>query len=42
MENAYLDEVFFDKFLAMFESKDIKPQGGTLVGGTFVEITSRE
>jgi hypothetical protein len=31
MKNAHLDEVLFDKFLAMLESKGIKPQGGTLV-----------
>ncbi|MDR3109838.1 MAG: transposase, partial [Planctomycetaceae bacterium] len=38
MKNAHLDEVLFDKFLEMLESKGIKPQGGTLVDGTFVEV----
>jgi IS5 family transposase len=38
MKNACLDEVVFDEFLAMLESKGIQPQGGTLVNGTFVEV----
>jgi hypothetical protein len=38
MKNAGLDEKLFDKFLEMLESKGIKPQGGTLVDGTFVEV----
>jgi IS5 family transposase len=38
MKNASLDEMLFDKFLEMLESKGIKPQGGTLVDGTFVEV----
>jgi hypothetical protein len=37
MKNAHLDEVLFDKFLAMLESKGIKPQGGTLVAVTSVK-----
>jgi hypothetical protein len=37
MKNVRLDETLFDKFLEMLASKDIKPQGGTLVDGTFVE-----
>jgi hypothetical protein len=31
MKKFHLDEILFDKFLEMLESKGIKPQGGTLV-----------
>jgi IS5 family transposase len=38
MKKVHLDEILFGKFLEMLESKGIKPQGGTLVDGTFVEV----
>ncbi|GHT44570.1 hypothetical protein FACS189454_02380 [Planctomycetales bacterium] len=39
MKNAGLEEKLFDKFLEMLELKGIHPQGGTLVDGTFVEVS---
>ncbi|MDR3110583.1 MAG: hypothetical protein LBU65_13010 [Planctomycetaceae bacterium] len=39
MKNAHIDEFLFDKFLATLESKGIKQRVGTLVDGTFVEVS---